>query len=92
MKNNRKHRGFGLFKRTTAAAMALCLSLSALPISGLAAGAISGLFGTGGGMILVPILTALTTVDETDVFSFSEAKLIKEKKYGRTYIEIYANE
>ena len=39
MKNNRKHRGFGLFKRTTAAAMALCLSLSALPMSGLAAGA-----------------------------------------------------
>ena len=42
-----------------------------IAVAGLAAGAISGLFGTGGGMILVPMLTALTTVDETDVFSTS---------------------
>ena len=37
MNYNRKHRSFGLWKRTTAAAMALCLGLSSLPMSGLAA-------------------------------------------------------
>ncbi len=39
MKEHRKYRGSGFFRRTTAAAMALCLSLSSLPISGLAADA-----------------------------------------------------
>ena len=36
-------------------------------------------------------VVAVVERDETDNFSFSSAKLIKEKKYGRTYIEIYAN-
>ncbi len=34
---------------------------------------------------------AVVERDETDNFSFPEANLIKEKKYGRTYINIYSN-
>ena len=57
--------------------------------SGLCESALSLIFEKG---ILKEGGIAVVERDETDVFSFSEAKLIKEKKYGRTYIEIYANE
>ena len=33
-------------------------------ISGALAGAINGLFGAGGGMVLVPLLTLLTKIDD----------------------------
>ena len=42
-----------------------------IAVAGFAAGAISGLLGTGGGMLMVPMLTALTDIDETNVFSTS---------------------
>ena len=38
---------------------------------GLAAGAVAGLFGAGGGMVLVPLLTLLTPLEETEVFPSS---------------------
>lgn len=40
-------------------------------IAGFAAGAINGLFGAGGGMILVPLLTGLTDLEEDSVFPAS---------------------
>ena len=40
-------------------------------IAGAAAGTVNGLFGAGGGMVLVPLLTALTDIDEQDVFPAS---------------------
>lgn len=40
-------------------------------LAGLAAGAVAGLFGAGGGMVLVPLLTLLTQVEEEAVFPCS---------------------
>ena len=40
-------------------------------IAGLAAGAVNGLFGAGGGMILVPLLTGCGTLSQNEVFSSS---------------------
>lgn len=40
-------------------------------LSGLSAGAVNGLFGAGGGMVLVPLLTRLTDLDEQEVFPAS---------------------
>lgn len=42
-----------------------------LPLSGLCAGAVNGLFGAGGGMVLVPLLTAMSDLDETEIFPAS---------------------
>lgn len=42
-----------------------------LIIAGGAAGAVTGLFGTGGGMILVPLLVALTALTENEIFGAS---------------------
>lgn len=42
-----------------------------LTIAGFAAGAVAGLFGAGGGMVLVPLLTLLTDVEEDSVFPTS---------------------
>lgn len=39
-----------------------------LAFCGLAAGAVNGLFGAGGGMLLVPLLTMLTDIPEKKVF------------------------
>lgn len=40
-------------------------------IAGAAAGAVTGIFGAGGGMILVPMLTLLTDLQEEEVFPVS---------------------
>ena len=40
-------------------------------LAGAAAGAINGLFGAGGGMILVPLLTKLGKLDQREVFPAS---------------------
>ena len=39
--------------------------------AGLIAGAVNGLFGAGGGMILVPLLSLLTALDDTEIFPTS---------------------
>lgn len=39
--------------------------------AGAAAGAVTGLFGGGGGMVLIPLLTALTDLKEEEVFPAS---------------------
>ena len=45
-------------------------------IAGLCAGAVNGLFGAGGGMVLVPLLTLLTGIDENEIFPASVAIIL----------------
>lgn len=45
----------------------------ALGISGACAGAVAGLFGAGGGLILIPLLSLLTDIPESKLFSSSLA-------------------
>lgn len=40
-------------------------------LAGVGAGAINGLFGAGGGMVLVPLLTGLTDLEEGEIFPAS---------------------
>lgn len=40
-------------------------------LAGALAGAVNGLFGAGGGMVLVPLLTGLTDLKDTEVFPAS---------------------
>lgn len=40
-------------------------------LAGACAGAVNGLFGAGGGMVLVPLLTSLTDLEERQVFPAS---------------------
>ena len=40
-------------------------------IAGLAAGAVNGLFGAGGGMVLIPLLGLLTQMEEDEIFAAS---------------------
>lgn len=42
-----------------------------LLLSGIAAGTVNGLFGTGGGMVLVPLLTAATDLEDEEIFPAS---------------------
>lgn len=42
-----------------------------LLLCGIAAGAVNGLLGAGGGMILVPLLTVLGRLDDRDIFPAS---------------------
>lgn len=45
-------------------------------ICGGAAGAINGLFGAGGGMVLIPLLRKLTDLEEKEVFACSVAVIL----------------
>ncbi len=45
-------------------------------LAGLCAGAVNGLFGAGGGMVLIPLLTALTDLDEKELFPSSIAIIL----------------
>lgn len=45
-------------------------------VAGIAAGAVNGLFGAGGGMVLVPLLTSLAGFDEEQVFPSSVAIIL----------------
>ena len=45
-------------------------------LAGLGAGAVNGLFGAGGGMVLVPLLSLLTTLEEKDIFASSIAIIL----------------
>ena len=45
-------------------------------LAGFCAGAVNGLFGAGGGMVLVPLLSAMTELDEQEVFPSSIAIIL----------------
>ena len=47
-----------------------------LILAGAAAGAVCGLLGAGGGMVLVPLLTALAVTDEDQLFPSSVAIML----------------
>ena len=47
-----------------------------LYLSGLGAGIVNGLFGAGGGMVLVPLLTGLTDLEEDQIFPSSVAIIL----------------
>ena len=42
-----------------------------IALAGFCAGAVTGLFGAGGGMVLVPLLSACTTLDDSQIFPSS---------------------
>lgn len=42
-----------------------------IALAGICAGAVNGLFGAGGGMVLVPLLTLLTDMNEEHIFPAS---------------------
>ena len=44
--------------------------------AGLAAGAVNGLFGAGGGMVLIPLLGLLTKMEEDEIFASSLAIIL----------------
>ena len=45
-------------------------------IAGFGAGTLNGLFGAGGGMVLVPLLSVLTDLEESRMFATSVAVLL----------------
>ena len=45
-------------------------------LAGLGAGAVNGLFGAGGGMVLVPLLGLLTEMDEDEIFAAALAIIL----------------
>ncbi len=51
-------------------------NLLGITIAGSLAGAVNGLFGAGGGMVLVPLLTLLTDLDEDSIFPSSIAIIL----------------
>ena len=45
-------------------------------LAGLSAGAVNGLFGAGGGMVLVPLLSLLTPLEDQEIFGASIAVIL----------------
>ena len=45
-------------------------------VSGVAAGVVNGLFGAGGGMVLIPLLSSLTEIKGPDLFPNSVAVIL----------------
>ena len=58
--------GVNLFKK----------SMLGFALAGITAGAINGLFGAGGGMVLIPLLATLTTIEGHSLFAASVAIML----------------
>jgi len=54
----------------------LKILFSGLTLAGLCAGAVNGMFGAGGGMVLIPMLTAFGGLEDNRVFSSSVAVIL----------------
>ena len=50
--------------------------ITGIIIAGIGAGAVNGLFGAGGGMVLVPLLSLLTPLEEDQIFGASIAVIL----------------
>lgn len=50
--------------------------LLGLILAGLGAGAVNGMFGAGGGMVLVPLLSLLTPLEDREIFASSIAIIL----------------
>ena len=50
--------------------------ITGIIIAGIGAGAVIGLFGAGGGMVLVPLLSLLTPLEEDQIFGASIAVIL----------------
>ena len=44
--------------------------------AGISAGAVNGLFGAGGGMVLVPLLSMLAKLDDDEIFPYSVSMIL----------------
>ena len=51
--------------------MNLKKTFAGIALAGLVAGTVNGLFGAGGGMVLVPLLTVLTDLEDDEIFPVS---------------------
>jgi uncharacterized membrane protein YfcA len=51
-------------------------SIGGIATAGIGAGIINGLFGAGGGMVLIPLLTLLTDLNDDELFSSSLAIML----------------
>lgn len=51
-------------------------NLTGMVIAGFSAGAVAGLFAAGGGMVLIPLLSLLTDLDDSDIFASSIAIIL----------------
>lgn len=50
--------------------------ISGVMLAGFCAGAVNGLFGAGGGMVLVPLLGLLTNLEDHEIFNASIAVIL----------------
>ena len=50
--------------------------LTGMIIAGFCAGAVAGLFAAGGGMVLIPLLSLLTTLEDEEIFASSIAIIL----------------
>ena len=55
-------------------------------IAGALAGSVTGLMGAGGGMVLIPLLTLLTNLEENEIFPASVARGIRAHTTGGTNV------
>ncbi len=63
---------------------------SILALAGFIAGAVNGLFGAGGGMVLVPLLTATKQLNEEEVFPSSVSVILPICLVSLTFTAIQA--
>ena len=59
-----------------------------MALAGIAAGSINGLLGAGGGMVLVPLLTKLTSLGKEQIFPASVAIMLPVSTVSLTVIAL----